>query len=388
MKIAIDARVLSRERGISRYTKNIIENLGYVKDYVIDYVIIVDNGKALDFLGARKGKFEVVAVPQRSTFRDHFFLSSLIKKLGVDLFFHPDNREFLRMPFPSVVTIHDLTPYKYPDYIFDRRFLMRERQKFYYFLQKRAILKNTDHIITVSENTRKDVLDIFGFPEKKVTAIYEGIEGNFRPKEDKREIEDVKEKYGIVGEYIFYVGGLGKHKNVETLVRAFRKVTESGMRNKELGLVIGGKTMLDDTSGQNAYSDLVRLVDELGLTDRVSFPGFTEEEDLPAIYSGAICFVFPSLYEGFGFPVLEAMACGCPVVSSNAGSLPEIVGDSGILVSPKDIEGFAEAISSVILDKSKKGEMVEMGLERAKRFSWEECAKKTLQVFENVHNSC
>lgn len=357
MKILVDLRVLNSSRGVSRYAGNIVENLSKI-DKKNEYIKILPT-----------------SAPAQSTLKDHFEFENMITKYSPDLVFHPDNREFLRMNIPSVVTIHDLTPYKFPEYIFSTNLLMNLRQRFFYFLQKVAIKKNTDIIITVSENTRRDAISIFNFDPNKVIAIYEGIEDFFKPEKDGKVIERIKNKYKIEGDYTFYIGGFGKHKNVSTFIEAFSVISKE---YKNLKLVLGGRTSTDDTSGQNAYPQLVKLIEKLKLSERVLFTGFIENEDLPVIYSGAKLFVYPSLYEGFGFPPLEAMACGTPVISSNAGSLSEVIDDGGILFDPLDLNALTQNILKLLKSEKERESFSEKGIARAKQFSWEDTARKTL----------
>ncbi|MCG2685974.1 glycosyltransferase family 4 protein, partial [Candidatus Parcubacteria bacterium] len=373
MKVGIDARVLGTSRALDRYTRNLVENLLKVEPRH-DYVLFSDR----DLAGHGFG-LPVVQVPPKLTFRDHFAMARSIKESGVDIFFHPDNIEFWRMPVPSVVTIHDLTPYKFPDLVFSKSPILRMRQQFYFYLQKKAILKNTDLVITVSENTKEDVCQVFRLPPERVKVIYEGVEEKFQAPKNREFIEEVKEKYhiGTDSPYIFYIGGMGRHKNVSILVEAFAQVVRRGAPDN-LRLVIGGKTAGDVSSGQNDYSNLVKQIATLEMADRVIFTGFVADEDLPVLYSGAAVFVYPSLYEGFGFPPLEAMACGCPVVVSKSSSLPEVVGEAGALVDPRAVGEFTEKILEVLsLSPAKRQQVVERGLKQAQQFSWEKCARET-----------
>ena len=371
MKILVDLRVLNSSRGVSRYARNIFDNLLRI-DKENEYLAILPSGFPEEkFLKS----LEKVYLPSQSTFRDHFEFERMIKKYNPDLVFHPDNREFLKMSVPSVVTIHDLTPYKFPQYVFSSSPFLNLRQRLYYFLQKKAIQKNTEKIITVSENTRKDVISIFNFDSKKVIAIHEGIEETFRPIKDGKVITAAKNKYKIEGDYIFYIGGFGKHKNVSTLIKAFSAISND---YKSLKLVLGGKTSADDTSGQNAYSELVKLIENLKLQDKVVFAGFIDDVDLSVIYSGATMFIYPSLYEGFGFPPLEAMACGCPVISSNAGSLLEVVADGGVLFEPFDVDGLTQNILKLLQSNKERRILSKKGLAQATKFNWEDTARKTL----------
>jgi len=376
MRIGIDARVLGTSRALDRYTRNLIANLVKV-DRGNEYVLFVDK--------AAKNVFglESVVVPPKLTWRDHLAMAAAVKKSGIDFFFHPDNIEFLRMPVPSAVTIHDLIPYKFPNLVFSKRPWLRLRQQVYFQMQKQAIRRNTDLILTVSENTKRDVCALFKIPAHRVKVVYEGVEENFTPIRNKAKIKRVLGKYKVDVPYIFYIGGLGRHKNVGSLIAAFGEVVKKSPR-KDLKLAIGGQTAGDTSSGQNEYQNLVAQIKRLKLSRRVTFTGFVAEEDLPVLYSGAEVFVYPSLYEGFGFPPLEALACGCPVVCSNAASLPEVVGGTGRLVNPQvgDLAAVIEEILS--MDAQSRERLVKQGLKQAEKFSWEKCARETASALADL----
>jgi len=177
---------------------------------------------------------------------------------------------------------------------------------------------------------------------------------------------------------------MGRHKNVATLVEAFAQVIKRKVSDN-LKLVVGGKTAGDVSSGQNEYSNLVKQIAALGITDRVIFTGFIVDEDLPVLYGGATVFVYPSLYEGFGFPPLEALSCGCPVICSNAASLPEVVGKAGALVDPRAVGEFTEKILEVVsLSSDKRRSVVERGLKQARKFSWKKCARETATALAHL----
>ena len=191
---------------------------------------------------------------------------------------------------------------------------------------------------------------------------------------DEKAIEAIKARYNIAGDYILFVGTLQPRKNLIRLIEAFSNL-QSPISNIQL-IIAGKKGWL--------YEETFRQVEELGLEWKVVFTDYAPEGDLPALLSGASLFVFPSLYEGFGLPVLEAMACGTPVVCSNVSSLPEVAGEAAILVDPLDVEELATAMERVLGDEELRAELTERGFEQARRFSWEKCARQTLDVLERV----
>ena len=380
MKIGIDARTLSTSRAISRYTKNIIEWLLRL-DRENDYFLFVENERLLRLVPVIAQqlpglRYQPVIVSKKILLRDHFFLRDTMDNIGLDLFFHPDNSELLFCHPNSIVTIHDCTPWKYPELVYSRSPLMRFRQQIYTRLQTIALRRSSRHLIAVSENTKRDLISVLNFDPEDISVIYEGIESLFRPIPEVSDIEKVKRKYKITGEYIFYLGGFEEHKNVERLFKAFGEV---GAHN--LKLVLGGQP--DERSGY-----LTDLASDLGMSERIAFTGFIEEADLPYLYSGAVLSVYPSLSEGFGFPPLESMACGTPVVLSDRASLPEIGGQAAVYINPESVDSLAAGISQVLNLYTDKPEGYKVLADQCRRqaglFSWEKCARETLAVFNKV----
>jgi glycosyltransferase involved in cell wall biosynthesis len=245
------------------------------------------------------------------------------------------------------------------------------------FLQRYALsrtLKNVDMIITVSKSTKKDVIKCLKFPEEKIKVIYNGVDERFKP---LKNYNDVLHKYNINPPYILYIGTLEPRKNIPALIKAFYKLKKRGIRHK---LVIVGK------KGWK-YKQIFRVVEDLNLRRDVVFTGYVSYNDLPKFYSAADLFVYPSLYEGFGLPPLEAMACGCPVITSNVSSLPEVVGDAGFIVDPSDIGGLSRTIKELLANDSLRENVIRKGLKRIKEFSWEKTAKESLKVYKEVINS-
>ncbi|MFQ5811568.1 MAG: glycosyltransferase family 4 protein, partial [Anaerolineae bacterium] len=231
------------------------------------------------------------------------------------------------------------------------------------------------HLIADSSATKRDLIERYGIEPDKITVVYPGYDTlASRPVRDEKAIEAVKARYDVVGDYILFVGTLQPRKNLTRLIEAFSNL-QYPISN--IQLVIAGKRGW-------LYEKIFRRVEELNLEGTVLFPGYIAAEDLPALLYGARLFVFPSLYEGFGLPVLEALACGTPVVCSNASSLPEVAGDAALLVDPLDVEGLAAAMERVLGDEELRAELIERGFEQARKFSWERCARETLDVLESI----
>jgi len=221
---------------------------------------------------------------------------------------------------------------------------------------------------------KADVERHLRLPPERVRVVPLAAAPSFRPLEDATKMAAVRAKYDLPERFILNVGALEPGKNQATLVRAFRRLRRGGV---EQALVIAGPPAW-------RYERLLRLVDRLGLTDEVRFLGYVPAEDLVALYNLADLFAFPSLYEGFGLPPLEAMACGTPMVCSNAASLPEVVGDAAITVDPYDVEGLAQAMHRVLTDASLREELRAKGLAQAKQFTWERTARETVAVYRQV----
>lgn len=234
--------------------------------------------------------------------------------------------------------------------------------------------QRANKIIAISEHTKKDIMALLKIPENKIRVIHLAASSDFRPITSKRVLSRVKKKYNTGQNFFLHVGTLEPRKNLSFLVRAYALAVREGVN---ANLVITGKKGW-------YYEGLFKLVDDLHLKDKVHFTGYVEEKDLPALYSAAKAFVFPSLYEGFGLPPLEAMACGTPVISSNTSSMPEVVGNAGILISPKDERVWARNMINIYKDEALARTLGEMGVRQAKKFSWEEAARKTIAVYAEV----
>jgi glycosyltransferase involved in cell wall biosynthesis len=283
---------------------------------------------------------------------------------------HHLGRYGLSLNRPYIITVHDLIRY------FELRrqstFIQHPnlRDHVYLSMDYKGI-KKAAHIIAVSHSTKRDLIHHLAIAEERISVVYEGIDHQvFRPVE--RRLVDHP--------YLLYVGTEQPRKNFVGLLRAFRILKrQNGFKDLKL-VKVGRSGGLD-----NEFRDqTIRAIRELSLSNDVIFTDYIPEEDLPAYYSGAECFVLPSLYEGFGFTPLEAMACGCPVIVSNAASLPEIVGDAALLVDPGDISGLVGSFQVVLTDRGMRRKLVSKGLERAKLFSWENTARETLNVYESI----
>lgn len=287
-----------------------------------------------------------------------------------DLLLVPSHVLPLIHPRQSVVTVHDLGYRYYPQ-------AHTCRQRWYLEWSTRYHAHTAAHIIADSHATKEDLVRIYGADPDRISVVYLGVDPALGPVHDPAAIAQVRHRYGIHGPYVLYVGTLQPRKNLVRLVEAFARVRGRGSGNLDLQLVLAGQRGW-------LYDDILRRVEDLGLERHVVCPGFVEEADLAALYSGALLFVMPSLYEGFCMPVLEAMACGTPVVCSNTSSLPEVVGDAALTFDPLDVEAMADRIACALADDALRQQLVAKGVERSARFTWEACARQVLAVVEQV----
>lgn len=282
---------------------------------------------------------------------------------------------FLKKPF--IITCHDLL--KYFDLkrkgIFFQKPTIRGRV---YLTMDFVGMKKARKIIAISERTKRDLMSYLGIPEEKISVIYQGINHKIfkLPRTIQRKIDFP---------YILYVGTEVSRKNFQGVLNAFKKIkAKREFRNLKLVKVGNASSGWSHEKYRNISLNLIR---SLNLENEVIFTGFLDKEELASYYAGAECLVFPSFYEGFGFPPLEAMACGCPVIASNASSLPEVVGDAGLLVNPDDDNSIAVAVESILSNENLKNSLKKSGLERAKLFSWRRTAEATLRIYQEIEEA-
>jgi glycosyltransferase involved in cell wall biosynthesis len=292
-----------------------------------------------------------------------------------DVLFVPSHVLPLVHPRRSVVTVHDLGYHYYPQ-------AHTLFQNLYLRWSTRFNARNATRVLADSEATRRDLVHYYGVPEDKIAVVYPGRDEALAPVTGAEVLAEVRARYDIPGPYLLYVGTLHPRKGLGFLVNAFASNVYSPASNLQslfsnLHLVLAGQKGW-------LYDDLFAQVKRLNLAERVLFPGYVPDADLPALLSGALAFVFPSLYEGFGFPVLEAMACGTPVVCSDGSSLPEVAGDAALRVDPRDAEDLADALARIVTDEGLRDDLVERGFQQAARFSWRRCAEEVLSVLEAV----
>ena len=315
----------------------------------------------------RSANVEPRTVPLRRLWT-HVRLSLEVTRRPPDVLFIPAHVLPILHPRRSVVTVHDLGYLRFPG-------AHPAAQRLYLDLSTRWNARASVRVIADSQATKDDLIRRYRTPGDKIVVAYPGIDPGLRRVEDARHIQAVKSRYGIDGDYLLYLGTLQPRKNLARLIEAY-----SRSQAREGRLVIAGKKGW-------LYDDLFKQVEQSGLTDRVIFPGYVPDDDKAALISGATALVFPSLHEGFGFPVVEAMACGTPVVCSNTSSLPEAAGDAALLVDPLDADAIATAIDRVISDANLRRSLIERGFVQASKFTWRACAQTVLDVLEEMNEN-
>jgi glycosyltransferase involved in cell wall biosynthesis len=263
--------------------------------------------------------------------------------------------------------IPDLSFIKLPQFI---------EKKNYTYLKKNVgpAIGRADVILTISENAKREIVEYYKTPEEKIKVVYLGSPSGVSKIEDKALIEKVKSKYNILGKYIFFVGTLEPRKNIEGLINAYN-LLDKKLKGEYKLVICGGKGWY--------YDRIFKLVEELQLSDEIIFTGYMNEKEKSCMYSGASLFVFPSFYEGFGMPILEAFVCGIPVITSNNSSLPEVGGDAVVYCEAENIGSISKAITGVLEDGDLQEKLVKKGFEQLKKFSWESSAKTILDVITN-----
>jgi glycosyltransferase involved in cell wall biosynthesis len=371
MRIGIDARFFgSIGKGLGRYTQKLIENLESV-DSQNHYFIFLRRENWDEYQPHSRNFTKVLADIPWYTLREQVQMPKIFKRCGLDLVHFPHFNVPITYKGKFIVTIHDLILFRYPT----RRASTLSapiyfiKTKVYHRVIKRAIEKS-ERIIAVSQHTKKDILKNFRINPDKVVVTYEGVDTIEKPLLDKP--ETVFKKYGIMRPYILYVGNAYPHKNLDRLILAFKEISRT---HSGLHLVLAGKE-------DYFYKRLKKFV----ATNNVSgviFPGHIAEDHLPALYREAKLYVFPSLYEGFGLPPLEAMARNAPVVSSNTSCLPEILGSAAYFFDPRGISETADAIEKVLENIELRKKLIAAGQQQIKKYSWQKMAEETLGIYKN-----
>lgn len=366
MRVGIDARlVYYSQAGIGQYIVQLVQALSRLA--AEEEFLLLHSRKDGTILAPQAGFTRIpIWTPSHHRF-EQLTLSMELALLGLDLLHSPDFVPPFHRRFRSIITVHDLAFLLYPHFL--------TRQAARYYGQIDQAVRVTDHVIAVSESTKADIVGLLGVPEEKITVIYEAAKPIFRSLERDVSRAEVRERYGLDDPFLLAVGTVEPRKNLMTLFEALRVLEDRRQLRPQLA-VVGSRGWL--------FEETLARVKELGLEERVRFLGRLPDEELLCLYNAARVHVYPSLYEGFGLPPLEAMACGTPTVSSNVSSIPEVVGDAALLVDPHDPVALAEALWRMLVDEDLQGHLSRRGLERATAFSWDRAARETLAVYQRV----
>ncbi|MFA6271987.1 MAG: glycosyltransferase family 1 protein [Patescibacteria group bacterium] len=377
MKIGIDVRsLLEREAGgISVYTEKIIKHLLAI-DAQNEYLLFSNSYKNSRSLIENKftednAELKFFSYPNKVLNASFRFLNQpKIDKMlgGVDLFFEPNIIFMALSQIPKkVITLHDLSFLLYPN-------LYSAKGRFWHqVINVRRMVSQFDKIIAVSDHTRNDIIELLKVPSDKVQRIYPGIDHEFYKNVGTEDKNNIIKKYDLPEKFILSLAALEPRKNIEMVVEAFAEFSkESDCRLVLAGASQGSELLIDQLISKNGISDKVRTL------------GYIPNEDKPALYQLAECFVYPSFYEGFGFPPLEAMSSGTPVIASYSSSLSEICGNSALLIDPHNIEELTEAFKQILNDSHFSDKLAQRGRIQAEKFTWEQSARETLNLFQNL----
>lgn len=369
LRIGIDARPLHWP-GIGRHVVELITHLSEI-DRTNEYFVYFSSQEDIDNNRFFNNNFHPVLMPVKVyTISEQWRLPFRIMKDRLDIFHSPSSLVVPMIhPCKLVVTVHDIMLKLNP------QFIPSKLASVYFNMMNWRALSSAVALIAVSEFTKNEIVSIYPDYNPKITVLYNGVRDIFRPIKDHEKIQRMKVKLGIKERYILYLGTYKKHKNLPVLVKAYNELPEDIKAGCQL-LILGKRDI--------RYPEVPNMVRELRLESNVVFQDYIEDADLPALYSGADVFVLPSVYEGFGFPLVEAMSCGVPVVASRIPVFSEIAGNAAILTAPHDIKEIRNAVCKILLDKQFAGLLRRSGLQQAKKFSWLETAKGVREIYESL----
>jgi glycosyltransferase involved in cell wall biosynthesis len=366
MRLGIDARlVYYHQAGISRYCLQLMRAMAEI-DHEDQFVVFQSRRERRQLVTQSNFQIRPLWTPSHHPL-EQYLLSLELRFTPLDVLHSPDFIAPIRRRCRSIITIHDLAFLLYPQFL-------TKRSARYYGQIDQAV-RHTDHIIAVSESTRGDIVRLLGVPEQMITVIHEAPRRFFHRLPDMDLKPCLQSRFGLTRDFVLFVGTIEPRKNVPTLLSAFQQVLDH--YRPEVDLVLAGAAgWLTD--------DVYSLAGRLKLQGRVHFLGRVSDEELVWLYNTTHMLVLPSFYEGFGLPPLEAMACGAPVIVSNTSSLPEVVGDAGLLVDPTDVNELTVAIWRLLTDETLRREMIAKGYRRAACFSWERAGRETLGLYRRV----
>jgi glycosyltransferase involved in cell wall biosynthesis len=367
--VAINAHLLSaqagyRSAGVHQYIYHLLRHLGQADDRLRYTLLLGGNSVPPDVDFTSIQSRWPTGRPAARVVWEQLAQPRVLRQIGADLVHGPVFVGPLLAPCPVVVTIHDLSFIRFPD-------LFRPANRLYLTLLTRLSARRARRLIAVSSHAAAETTRLLGVPPEQIDVVYHGVDPAFRPLPDD-EVAAFRHRRGLPERFALFVGTLEPRKNLVRLVEAFDRI-----RNDQASLVlVGGKGWL--------YDELFATVEALGLSKVVTFAGYVTDDELPLWYNAATALAYPSVYEGFGLPVLEAQACGTPVLTSNASSLPEAAGDAGLMVDPYDTDALAAGLHRLLTDESLQCELRERGLVHARQFSWPRTARETAGVYRRA----
>ena len=371
MRIAIDARKL-HDFGIGTYVRNLVRELAR-QDHDDVYVLVCRQAD-VDFVRSLGPRFEpFVDTSGNYSVREQLSVPLALMRAKASLFHAPHYVVSPLTVCPFVVTIHDCIHLRFPQYLPNRRALV------YAKTMMGLAARRSRRILTVSQASKQDILQFLGVPASKVEVVYNALDERLASPPTEADVASVRERFMLQSPFILYTGNIKPHKNIGRLIEAYALLRRKGIQDVQL-LIIGEEI--------SKYPNLRRLVHRHQLHSHVRFFGFVPDATLAALYRLAGVFVFPSLYEGFGLPPLEAMAAGAPVITSNISSLPEVVGDAAILIDPMDPNAIADAMARVLNDPALRSDLVRRGEARVKAFSWQRSVARIREIYNDVLREC
>ena len=386
MKVGIDASTWTNRRGYGRFTRELVKAM--VRSHPEhDFVLVVDAATAAQGEFPERATLEVVATSEQQIqaasadgsrqIVDLWRMARAVARARFDVFFFPTRYSFFPLicATPTVIAFHDATAERHPELIFPGF-----RSRLLWRIKTRLALRRADRLVTVSQDARRQLSDVFQYPAESITVISEGPDPIFRPRIDDGEAANIRDRFMLPPDdpLILYVGGISPHKNLQGLLHALERVPGSWH------LVLVGDYKNDSFWG--CYSELVTLLGDIGLSGRVTFTGFVTDEELLHFYNASTMLVLPSMSEGFGLPVVEAMACGLPVAASARNSIPEVLGDAGLLFDPTSVEDISGCITRLLEDPQLRDQLRLLGLARAERYSWEQGARNMVELLESIRD--
>lgn len=378
MIIGIDGNEANTGRnvGIGEFAFELLTQFEQMRPQGVTFEVFMKDDPLKSLPRERKGWDYRVFGPRKMWTQFALPLKLFMSSPKPDVFFSPTHYAPRFSPVPTVTSVMDLAYIHFPEY-FAEKDLYQLKHWTKYSVQKAA------HVITISNSSKNDIIKAYNVPESKVSVVYLGIKDMTSLNPHVYSMSELQSKFGISKNYVLSVGTLQPRKNTARLIEAFSKVVRSKKQvvsGDDLQLIVVGKRGW-------LYEDILAAPKKYGVEDRVKFLDFVSDDDLAMLYKNALCYVFPSLYEGFGLPILEAMKFDCPVITSNVSSLPEAAGDAALYVDPTDIDDIAAKISSLLDNESLRKELMKKGRDQIKKFSWEKSAKQTLEILEQVAKS-